>query len=144
MKGEGETRAASATDGDPNKRADALEREIGDVRENIGRLAGELDRRRHALFDFRRHAVPLGIAAIAVAALAAGAIAFGISRRRRRATIGARLRRLRSAIGRASDNPERVAQPVPGMGRKIAAAGGSAAAGVVAKELARRLMRARR
>ena len=143
MTGRGDTKA-SGQDGEPKDSADALEKEIVDVRENIGRLAGELDRRRHALFDLRRHPLPLALAAVAVAAIGAGVIAFGMSRRHRRASIADRYRRLRAALGRASHNPERVARPAPGVGRKVMAAGGSAAAAVVAKELARRLMRARR
>jgi hypothetical protein len=143
MNGRVKAKAVTERSIDPARRADVLEKEINETRENIGRIAGELDRRRHALFDFRRHALPLGIAALAVTALGGGAIAFGVFRRRRRATIRARLGRLWSAIGRASENPERVARPAPGAGRRIAAAGGAAAASVVGKELARFLIRAK-
>jgi len=143
MKDGGEMGAAAENDADPNERTDALEKEISRARENIGRIAGELDRRRHALFDVRRHALPLGIAAIAVTALAAGGIGLPFLRRRRRATISSRFGRWRAAVRRVSENPERVARPAPGVGRTIAAAGAGAAASVVAKELARRLMRTR-
>ena len=144
MKGGGETRAATETDADPSKRAEALEKEISQSREKIGRIAGELDRRRHALFDIRRHALPLGIAVAAVTALAASWTAVAVLGRRRRVTIRSRFGRWRAAFRRVSENPERVARPAPGVGRTIAAAGGGAAAAVLAKELVRRLMHARR
>jgi hypothetical protein len=124
--------------------AERLQRDIEAIRGELGGLVGELDHRRHELFDFRlqlrRHAVAFGVGALVAAGLVAGGVALGVMRRRRRQRLPARLRRLRTAVARMIDAPDKVAKPAPNTGRKIAAAGGSAAASVVAKRLAARLI----
>ena len=59
-----------------------LGEEIGDVRRRLDVLVGELDRRRHEAFDWRRqlrrHAEGLGIAAIAISAGVTAALIYWI------------------------------------------------------------------
>lgn len=122
-----------------------LEREIEVVRDDLGKVAGELDRRRHELFDVRRQLThhPLAIALIAGAALGivAAGIALARSRRRRRYhDVAEHFGRVRDAIQRMSRHPDRVAQPTPSAGRRIATAGGTAAASVLARQLTQRLL----
>ena len=122
-----------------------LERDIEVVRNDLGKVAGELDRRRHELFDVRRQLTrhPLAIALIAGAAL--GIVAAGIAlakarRRRRYHDVAERFGRVREAIQRMSRHPERVARPTPSAGLRIATAGGTAAASVLARHLTQRLL----
>ncbi|HVV48810.1 MAG TPA: hypothetical protein VHO06_04050 [Polyangia bacterium] len=123
--------------------AAALQRQIEAIRDDLAGMVGELDRRRHALFDVRRHPLPLVAVGAALAALAGGGIALAVVRRRRRARLGARLERLQQALARMIDKPQRVAV-VPGAGRKVAGAAGAAVASVLAKRLAGRLLGAGR
>lgn len=119
-----------------------IERDIDRVRTNLVRTIGELDRRRHALFDvrqqFRRHPAPVVLAAAALVALVAGGIALGVTRHRRKEQIGSRLLRLREALRRMEANPHRVATD-PGVGRRIAATAGGAVATIAVKRLAAKL-----
>ena len=122
-----------------------LEREIEVVRDDLGKVAGELDRRRHELFDVRRQLArhPLAIALIAGAAIgiAAAGIALATSRRRRRYhDVAGRFGRVLEAIRRMSRHPERVARPTPSAGRRIATAGGTAAASILARRLTEHLL----
>ena len=130
----------------PAEKAAELEKEIEGIRGKLDGMVGELDRRRHQLFDvkaqLRRHAIPLVAVAAALLGIAAGGIALGISRRRRQARVGARLTRLQEAVHRMIAKPNRVAN-TPGVGQKIAGAGGAAAASLVVKALGRRLLNER-
>jgi hypothetical protein len=130
-------------DGSNSERAEALQHDIERIRADLANTVGELDRRRHALFDvrgqLRRHGLPMVLAAAGLVALIAGGIALAVSRRRRQQRLPARLARLREALGRMVDKPKRVAND-PGVGRKIAAAAGGAAASLAAKKLVKRLL----
>lgn len=132
------------TAGDPAREADLLHDDIRRIRGNLGQLIDELDaRRRHAMdvrMQVRRHPVVTAAVAVALLGVVGGAIALGVSRRRRRRTPAARLHGLRLALARMAEKPDSVAKPEPTVGRKIAASGGSAAAGVLAKHLAQRLV----
>ena len=123
---------------------EALQREVESIRSGLDGMVGELDRRRHALFDvrsqLRRHGVPLVALGAALLAIAAGGIALGVAHRRRRARLGPRLARLHRALRRMADQPGRVANS-PTVGRRILGAGGAAAASVLAKKLASNLLR---
>ena len=125
------------------ERVEALQREIESIRDGLDGMVGELDRRRHSLFDvrtqLRRHTVPLIAVAAALLGITAGGIALGVAHRRRRARLGARLARFQQALRRMVDKPARVAN-TPTIGQKIIGAGGAAAASMVAKRLAGNLL----
>ncbi|HMJ51507.1 MAG TPA: hypothetical protein VK540_05505 [Polyangiaceae bacterium] len=120
-----------------------LEREVEDIRENITGIVGELDRRRHDLFDWRLQLRKHGPVLAAVTAgwvLAFGVtIAVGAARRRRRNRPLAKMRRLRQALSRMIEHPELVAQPQPSIARKVLAAAASATVASLAKTLVKEL-----
>jgi hypothetical protein len=123
-----------------------VEHEVETIQQNLGGLVGELDHRRKELFDLRlqlrRHAVPLIVAGSALFVLIAAGITTAVIRRRRQRTLRARAGRLREALRRMTAHPDQVAEASPHVGKKIASAGGSAAASVIGKKLAQRLLRA--
>ena len=95
--------------GDPRP----IEADLARQRAQLTRLVTELYRRGHELTDvglqIRRHALAVAATFLAVGAIAAGSIALGVRRARRRNTLTARSGRLREAVGRAIDRPDRVA-----------------------------------
>jgi hypothetical protein len=122
--------------------------EIDTLRQELGRLVAELDRRRHELLDVKlqvRKHPGLVIAAAGVAALLLGGmVGVAVRKRRQHARPTARARETRRALARLLDHPERVANE-PGLALKIATAAGVAAGSVVARRLAERFVtRARR
>jgi len=125
------------------EKVEALQREIEVIRDGLDGMVGELDRRRHRLFDVRsqlhRHTVPLIAVGAALLGIAAGGIALGVARRRRRARLAARLTRFQEALRRMIDKPARVAN-TPTITQKIVGAGGAAAASAIAKKLAGNLL----
>jgi hypothetical protein len=125
-----------------HERPEVLEREIEDIRDDMGLIAGELDRRRHAVFDWRsqlkNHAGALSLLALGLVLVAAGTTALSVRRKRRRNRPLAKARRLREALSRIIEHPELVAQPRPSIGNKAIAAAVSAAAGSFAKAAAER------
>jgi hypothetical protein len=120
-----------------------LEREVEDIRDNITGIVGELDRRRHDLLDWRLQLRKHGPVLVAVTAgwvLAFGmTMAVGAARRRKRNRPLEKARRLRQALSRMVAHPELVAQPQPGIGRKVLAAAVSATVGALAKTLIQEL-----
>jgi len=116
-----------------------LQADIVALREDLGGLVGELDRRRHELtnvgLQLRRHAGAAALTGVALVATAGGMVWLGIWRARRRATLASRAGRLREAVGRMVDRPERVAaeQTVPG--KIVTAAATAALATLVRKAL---------
>lgn len=126
-------------DEDPVK----IERKVEEVRDNLTGIASELDRRRHEVFDLklqlRRHGLAIGLCAAAVAALVGGSVGLTAWSRARRARLMSRAHRLRVALARMIAHPDDVARPAPNVGKKVAAAVVSAAAGVAAKAVAQRL-----
>lgn len=128
------------------EKVEALQREIEVIRQGLDGMVGELDRRRHRLFDVRsqlhRNTVPLIAAAVALLGIVAGGIALGVAQRRRRARLGARVARFQEALRRMVDKPARVAN-TPSVGQRIIGAGGAAAASVIAKRFAGNLLRDR-
>ena len=139
-----DTRTVGVNDGSSSEHAEALQRDIERIRDDLANTVGELDRRRHELFDvrgqLRRHPVPIVLVGAALLALAAGGIALAMSRRHRRQRLPARLERLREALQRMVAKPNRVATN-PGVGRRIVAAAGGAAASLAAKKLVAKVFR---
>jgi hypothetical protein len=124
----------------------AIEEEIVRRRGELGALVGELNLRRHELTDVklqvRRHPLGVAVAVLAAAATAAGAVALATRRARRRNTLIARRARLRKAMARMIDRPERVAVE-PTITERILASAGSAVAVFVIKAALERFARPR-
>ena len=123
-----------------------IEAEIGRRRRELTSLVTQLTRRGHELTDVglqvRRHALGVAVSVLTVGAVVAGSIALGVWRSRRRDTVTARGGRLREAVGRMIDRPERVAVE-PTATQRIIGAAGSAAAAFLIKALLERATRPR-
>jgi hypothetical protein len=121
-----------------------VEHEIEEVRDRLTGIVRELDRRRHAALDLRgqlrKHRAAVGVATASALLLVGGAIWLSVWLKARRARVLARAHRLRLALARMIANPDEVARPKPNVGKKVLSAAGSAAAGVLAKTLAERLV----
>ena len=120
--GEGTTRITSSNGS--SSRVRELGNETEAVRRELDDLVMELDRRRHRAFAWRlqvrRHARALAVTGIGIATLIAIAATVSAARHRRRHTIAARLseltdrgERLRRALGRIIENPDRLAAVEP-------------------------------
>jgi hypothetical protein len=118
-----------------------IEADIVRRRGEITTLVAELSRRGRDLLDVRlhvrRHALGVAATVLAVGAVAAGSIALAMWRGRRRDTLTARGGRLREAIGRMMERPERVAVEPTATQRVIGAAGSAAAAFLIKAVLER-------
>ena len=118
--------------------------EITTLRDELGGLVAELDRRRHEALDLRlqvsRHPVLVGTVATVAAILVGGAIALAVRNARRRRRPAVRAREARAALARLFEHPRRVAAE-PSIGNKIATAVGVAIATTLAKRLIERSVR---
>ena len=116
-------------------------------REELTTRLTQLKQRGHDLTDVglqvRRHALGFATTFLAVGGVAAGSIALGVWRVRRRNTLIARGGRLREALGRMIDRPERVAAE-PTVTQRIIGAAGSAAVAFLIKAALERVTRPRR
>lgn len=131
-------------DGSPEHAVRRVSGEIDALRDDLGNLVAELDRRRHEMFDLglqaRRHPLAIAVAATAVALAAGGLLALAIRSRRRRRSPSVRAREARRALARLLDHPHRVAAE-PSVGRKIGLAVGTLVATTLAKRLLDRTAR---
>jgi hypothetical protein len=129
---------------------EALEREVEAIRGSLDGIVSELDRRRHELTDWRlqarRHRGKLLVVGGSLLAIMAGFVTMVALRHRRQQRLMAqaglfanKARRLRRALARMIDDPDKVAAPAPSIGHKIATAAGSALAVAVAKKLATKM-----
>jgi hypothetical protein len=126
------------TDAPPEDRAKALQEDVEEIRDDLTGLVNELDRRRHDFFDVKgqmsRHALALALAGLGVVGLIAGGWALAARRRRRREALSSRVGRLRQALARMIEKPDRVASS-PSALQKIGVAGATAVISVLAKRL---------
>ena len=122
-----------------------IERDIEVARTRLDRSLAELDRRRHELTDIklqmRKHpAVFFGAGAVVLLAL--GGVGYGVYRSRKRShkreELPEKVKRFRIAIGRAVDQPERVARSERPAWQKILTAVGTAIAVNLAKKMVER------
>lgn len=122
----------------PRKTVRELEAQVVELRDELGELIGELDRRRHAAFDvrrqLRRHAREVALTGLALVSVAAGFVWLGAWRARRRRSLDSRAQRLQRAMSRMIDRPERVAAE-PTVPMKIVTAAASAAVAALIKKL---------
>ena len=118
-----------------------IEREIRGHRGELGSLVGELNRRRQELTDvrlqLRRHTMGVATGILATGAVIVGSLVYARWRARRYNSLIARGGRLREAVGRMIDRPERVATE-PTVGQRLLASAGSAAAAVIIKAILER------
>jgi hypothetical protein len=132
------------SDSDERDEPAQVEREVDQIRDNISGIVGELDRRGHELFDWRkqlRNNARL-VAAIGLSCLVGFGltVAIGVANRRRRNRPLAKARRLGEAVSRMIANPELVAQPRPSVSKKAVSAAVSATVGLLARTLAQRVL----
>lgn len=118
-----------------------IEREIEHLRTRLDRSLAELDRRRHELTDVRlqmRKHPRVFIGAGAAVALVVGGMAFAIWRSRKREELPQKAKRLRIAIGRAVDDPKKVARGEAPVWEKIVGAVGTTIAVSLTKKMLER------
>ena len=137
--GEGTDRVNGAhPSGEPRKAARELETEITEVRSRLDRSLAELDRRRHELTDVRlqvrRHPLVAVVAGATVVALLGG-VAYAVWASRQRNKPISKARRLKHALSRMIDEPQKVAKSEPTVPEKILAAAGTAAATMLVKKM---------
>jgi hypothetical protein len=139
------TAERAADERTPRAIAERLGTEIAVVRDDLDGLVAELDRRRHDALDVRRqlgrHAFGVALTMLALLTTATGTVALSIRRQRRRARLPAQAGRLRHAIARMTEHPERVAAEATLTGKIVAAAASAAVATLVKKLLERAVQR---
>jgi cytochrome c biogenesis protein ResB len=117
--------------------------EIETIRDELGSLVAELDRRRQEAFDLglqvRRHPMVVVVAASAAALVLGGLVAAMVRSRRQHRRPTVRARETRRALARLLEHPERVAQETS-VSQKILAAIGTTVGAAVAKRLVDRDM----
>jgi hypothetical protein len=124
----------TATDSDPNKRADELEQQAGAIRSDLDGLVGELDHRTHDVM--RKYVKPVAIGA---AVFVVGLVSFLVWRKyRRRPRSG--LDRLGTALKRAVAHPDRVAEASPSIAKKAIAAAAATGVSVAVRRLVSRAL----
>jgi antitoxin (DNA-binding transcriptional repressor) of toxin-antitoxin stability system len=130
-------------DPDPSE----IQKEVVAARHDLDRLVGELDRRRHAMFDIRgqlrRRPVPFILGGLALLTAVGGTVALIVARRRRHNAWPQRVQRLRHAIAQAVRHPDK-SHDEPSASKKIGTAGGKAISSVLAKAATLRLLQASR
>jgi len=101
-----------------------IESEIESLRDEIDRLVSELDRRRHEAFGavaaIRTNPLPLVLGGIALGGLAAWWVYSTVQARRDAGRFWTKARKLRTAIARAIDDPDRVAAGDPTFLQQVA------------------------
>jgi len=121
-----------------------LEAEIAALRDELGALVAELDRRRHDLLDvrlqLRRHAWQIAIAGVGFSTAIAGLVWLGTSRAQRGRGLLSRASRLREGLARMVERPERVAAEQTVVGKLLTAAA-TAAVAAAAKKVVDRVVR---
>jgi hypothetical protein len=120
-----------------------IEGEISEIRGRLDQSLAELDRRRHEVTDvklqIRRH--PAAVAAASgVVLLLLGGVAYAIWAAHRREQPMNKAKRLRLAVSRMIDEPQKVAKGEPTVAEKILAGAGTAAATILTKKLIERAM----
>jgi hypothetical protein len=120
-----------------------IEGEISEIRGRLDQSLAELDRRRHEATDvklqIRRHPAVVA-AAGGVVLLLLGGVAYAIWAARRREQPINKAKRLRLAVSRMIDEPQKVAKGEPTVAEKVLAAAGTAAATMLTKKIIERAM----
>jgi hypothetical protein len=112
---------------------------VKEIRENLGHMASELENRvQDALKPILRSHHPLTIVGLGGLSffLVGSAIGFAMRKRRKEATLLEKGRRLRRAVVRIVEDPDRMVPPAPSIGRDMF----GVACSVIAATLARKLI----
>ena len=124
---------------DPEEQLDEVSERIEKSRARLDRLVSELDHRRHVVANLKRQvgehplwAVAAGVVGVG---LVGGAVVLAVRRQRQRQALLSRAGRLRRAVSRLVDKPERVAPAGPTLGGRLLTAAVSAATTLVVKRL---------
>jgi hypothetical protein len=129
-------------DVDPDRELDEVSERIDKTRARLDDLVSELDQRRHVVANvrrqFREHPA-WGVGSIVLGlALIGGGVALAVQRQRQRQTLSARAQRLRTAVGRMIDKPNKVAPRDGGVTGKLLTSAATAATGVLVKRMVER------
>jgi hypothetical protein len=120
--GEGADRVKN---GSPRADVGRVAGEIDSLRNELGGLVAELDRRRHEALDLglqvRKHPLLVAGVATALALLLGGALALAVRSRRQHRRPAVRARETRRALARLFDHPHRVAAE-PSVANKVGTA----------------------
>lgn len=120
-----------------------LAAEVQAVRESLGRLMSEFDRRvRQTLnpLGLRHPLAVFGLAGLTFLLFIGGAVGIAVRRTRRPAGPIKKAQRLGRAVARMVEYPDRVAQPAPNIGREVLGAVGTVVAATVAKKVMNRAL----
>ena len=127
----------------PKQSPEQLEAEIEELRDELGPLVSEVDRRRHELLDVkyqvRRHAWHIAVVGAGVIAVTTSLVWLGVRRAHERQSLPSRASRLREGVARMSDHPERVATD-RGVITQILAAAAAAVVSAAARKTAERVV----
>jgi hypothetical protein len=133
----GVTAIDTATARDPR----TIDRDIRDHRGELTRLVTELNHRRREVTDvrlqLRRHTLGVTAGVVTTALVTVGSVLYARGRAQRRNTLIARGGRLKDAVGRMIDRPERVASE-PTATERLLVSAGSAVAAVLIKAILER------
>jgi hypothetical protein len=129
----------------PREVARRLDRDIDAVRDELSGLVSELKRRGRDALDvklqLKRHGPEIALAAAGVVAAAVATAWLGAHRTRRRDRLPARAGRLRQAVSRMIDRPERVAvDPRPSVIAQIATAAATSVVVAITKRAVNRFL----
>jgi hypothetical protein len=120
-----------------------IEGEIAEIRGRLDQSLAELDRRRHEATDvklqIRRHPGAVAVAG-GVVLLLLGGVAYAIWAARKRERPVNKAKRLKLALSRMIDEPQKVAKAEPTVPEKILAAAGTAAATFLTKKIIEKAM----
>ncbi len=137
------TNGVRPPDGEPGA-SKRIASEIYTLRNEIGDLVSELDRRRREALDvraqLRRHPVAASLAGLGVVVVLGGAVALLVHNQRRKQRRTYKAHQLRIALNRMMKYPERVARGEPPPSEKILAAIGTAVATLLVKRAFERAM----
>lgn len=136
--------------GEGTDRVKEIAEEIHELRDEVTPLLTELDRRRRDALDWklqaRQHVLPVSIAALCIAGLTGYAIWSSVHERHERHRPVVKVRRLRRAVTRMIDEPERVAAADPSglrsIGIAVARTAATAAASLVVRRAVERFVAA--